>query len=331
MLDRIQTRTRMTANEPPSYVDLDLTSEPAPNAKPNAPSGRQLAFEQGQSDQSYDPLAGIVDAPFTALGDFGGMLLGRTVEEQKMLDAKRAAEEIGATELQNPALRPAVQPTAPAGETPKPPSPPKDTTPQGGGISTETAGVSATPDPATSSAGRGSGAAVGGSNAPTSYEQELRDAMIRAEKRANQDKWMALAQVGMQLMASKEPTLGGALGEAGIAGLQNFQQSRDGYEAERLGLSKSLFDLQQNQAAALAAQRAAGAKATRGPNGIKDIMAIADQYDKAIKSMMVDDGLGGLAMPTDEQSVARIAELRLEKDKYIGMMIPESTFDATAQ
>jgi hypothetical protein len=192
-------------------------------------------------------------------------------------------------------------------------------------------GSTASQESSASVTGRGSGAAVGGANVPTSYEQELRDAMARAEKRANQDKWLALAQVGMQLMASKEPTLGGALGEAGIAGLQAFRGSRDAYENERLGLSKSLYDLQQQQAAALAAQRAAATKATGGSYGIKDIMGIADQYDKAIKSMMVDDGLGGLAMPTDEESVARIAELKREKDKYIGMLIPQSTFDATAQ
>ncbi len=204
-----------------------------------------------------------------------------------------------------------------------------------GTVTTTTPAVTSESSPTTNSGasvtGRGSGAAVGGANAPTSYEQELRDAMARAEKRANQDKWLALAQVGMQLMASKEPTLGGALGEAGIAGLQAFRGSRDAYENERLGLTKSLYDLQQQQAAAIAAQRAAATKATGGSYGIKDIMGIADQYDKAIKSMMVDNGLGGLVMPTDEESVARIAELKREKDKYIGMLIPQSTFDATAQ
>lgn len=142
------------------------------------------------------------------------------------------------------------------------------TTGAGAGSGTGTSGASSaqTPQPSASATGRGAGVAVGGSNAPTSYEQELRDAMARAEKRANQDKWLALAQVGMQLMSSKEPTLGGALGEAGIAGLQAYRGSRDAYENERLGLTKSLFDLQQQQAAAAAAQRAAAAKATSGPS-----------------------------------------------------------------
>ena len=139
-------------------------------------------------------------------------------------------------------------------------------TPNGAGSGASGSGVSGGGDSSASVTGRGSGAAVGGSNAPTSYEQELRDAMVRAEKRASQDKWLALAQVGMQLMSSKEPTLGGALGEAGIAGLQSYRGSRDAYENERLGLTKSLYDLQQQQAAAAAAQRAAAAKATSGPS-----------------------------------------------------------------
>lgn len=128
----------------------------------------------------------------------------------------------------------------------------------------------------TSVTGRGSGIAVGGAGAPTSYEQELRDAMARAEKRANQDKWLALAQVGLQLMSSKEPTLGGALGEAGLAGLQSFRGSRDAYENERLGLSKSLFDLQQQQQRAIAAQRSAGAKALSPDSELKRLNALRD-------------------------------------------------------
>jgi hypothetical protein len=41
-----------------------------------------------------------------------------------------------------------------------------------------------------------------------------------------QDKWLALAQVGLNLMASKQPTFGGALGEAGLAGITALRQAR---------------------------------------------------------------------------------------------------------
>jgi hypothetical protein len=115
------------------------------------------------------------------------------------------------------------------------------------------------------SVGGGIGGASGASGA-TSYEQELINAMQRAERRAEQDKWLALAQVGLGLMSSKQPTLGGALGEAGLAGLESYRGARDEYETERLGLSKELAGI----SSARASQRAASAKASSGPT-LKEI------------------------------------------------------------
>lgn len=131
-----------------------------------------------------------------------------------------------------------------------------------GGAGTVTGGGGA----ATTTGGGGSGvaAAVGGSPM-SSYEQELMDALQRADKRAEQDKWLALAQVGLNLMSSTQPTLGGAIGEAGAAGLEAFRSARNTAEEERLGLNKALYDLQSSRASALAAQRAAGARAAGKP------------------------------------------------------------------
>ena len=86
------------------------------------------------------------------------------------------------------------------------------------------------------------------------------------EKRAEQDKWLALAQVGMQLMSSTQPTFGGALGEAGAAGLGALREGQAGSEADRLGLLSAIeqsrmgrekLDLERQ---ALAARSAAGSK-----------------------------------------------------------------------
>lgn len=351
MLDRIQTRTRMTATEPPKYVDLDLTSEPEGVKTPdtvlgidpytgkymNVPTPGKMLSDAGEgiSDAAsylWDSIGTYRGDPYSELSEaeMAALQSGKlSPEAADALQSSRlaAAERLGPTELQNPALRGSVTPpaAAPAGEQPKPPAPPKDTVPQGGGTSTDTAGVSATPNPATSAAGRGAGAAVGGSNAPTSYEQELRDAMARAEKRANQDKWLALAQVGMQLMSSKEPTLGGALGEAGIAGLQAYRGSRDAYENERLGLNKSLFDLQQQQAAAAAAQRAAGAKAVGKPLTPEQRLK---QIEDRLKFLVQGDPITGeTIMPGADGAVAAL------RQEYVNLISGTggSTFDATAQ
>lgn len=86
------------------------------------------------------------------------------------------------------------------------------------------------------------------------------------EKRAEQDKWLALAQVGMQLMSSTQPTFGGALGEAGAAGLGALREGQAGSEADRLGLLSAIeqsrmgrekMDLERQ---ALAARSAAGGR-----------------------------------------------------------------------
>ena len=340
MLDRIKTQSRMTANEPPAYVDLDLTSEtPAEAATPDTvrgidpytgkfidvPTPGKMFSDAGQgiSDAAsylWDSIGTYRGDPYSELSEaeMADLQSGKMSPEEadRLQSSRLALADIGATELQNPALRPAAQPTAPAGETPKPPSPPKDTTPQGGGISTDTAGVTATPNASTSAAGRGSGAAVGGANAPTSYEQELRDAMARAEKRANQDKWLALAQVGMQLMSSKEPTLGGALGEAGIAGLQAFRGSRDAYENERLGLSKSLFDLQQQQQRAIAAQRSAGAKASSGPS-LKDIDAAINSLTTEVKQYDESGNEVTRRVAASESDAALVEQLKAQRAAMI--------------
>lgn len=141
--------------------------------------------------------------------------------------------EAGATELQNPALRAAVagRATPEAEAAADAAAPVADDTPDGGGSGGGGSG-----------SGSGSGGS-GGSGGMTSYEQAIADALARADKRANQDKWLALAQAGMALMASKQPTLGGALGEAGASGLAAFRQSRDEAEKTKMDLMGTQFEI----------------------------------------------------------------------------------------
>ena len=96
-----------------------------------------------------------------------------------------------------------------------------DLLPKGTDTSTTPAGRKST------STSGGTGGGVGGRIA-----QMLAD----REKSAEADKWMALAQTGMALMASKQPTLGGALGEAGLIGVGAMQKSRQQYDKDILDL-----------------------------------------------------------------------------------------------
>ena len=71
----------------------------------------------------------------------------------------------------------------------------------------------------------------GGEAAPqSSIEAEIAKLKGQLEKDRNTDKWLALAQAGIALMSSKEPTLLGAAGEAGISGLKAFREAQERYQ-----------------------------------------------------------------------------------------------------
>ena len=80
--------------------------------------------------------------------------------------------------------------------------------------------------PSTPRGGSGSG----------SIESRIEKMLADREKSAEADKWLALAQTGLALMSSKNPTLGGAIGEAGLAGLGAMQKSKAQYDKDVLGL-----------------------------------------------------------------------------------------------
>jgi hypothetical protein len=75
------------------------------------------------------------------------------------------------------------------------------------------------------------------------------------ERSAQADKWLSLAQTGLALMASDQPTIGGAIGEAGLAGIGALQQARSQYDKDIM----ELLDMQ----AGVQRARAAGARSAR--------------------------------------------------------------------
>lgn len=117
--------------------------------------------------------------------------------------------------------------------------------------------------------GGGSGGGIAGvaaasQQAVTPYEQELLDMLKARERRAEQDKWLALAQFGLQLMSSNNPTFGGAVGEAGVPAIDTIRESRDSYDADRLGLLNLLEQHRMGQAQLALQQQAAAARSRAG-------------------------------------------------------------------
>lgn len=152
-------------------------------------------------------------------------LAARLSAEAEALDAQAGASETVAAEAN------AAVPFAPTDM-------PMDT---GTPLSIPDAGIAGLMPPASAGAATAAGAAGGvGGAGGSPFEKELMDMLARREKAAAQDKWLALAQAGMALMASKQPTFGGALGEAGLAGLEQLQSGRAQYDKDRLGLLSAL-------------------------------------------------------------------------------------------
>lgn len=202
------------------------------SAEPVPMSNRRAAYEEGRA--SGNPLDG------TAVGGFLDMLGGQTVEEKAAADAARAAADTtprADRDQQGIAAIPTPEEIAAERAATTPPAPP------GGG-------------------GGGAGGIAGGAGGMSSFEQELMDMLGRREKAAEQDKWLALAQVGLNMMSSTQPTLAGAIGEAGVKGVEAARSARDQYDKDRLDLLGALE--QSRQARAAAAARAARGASSGG-------------------------------------------------------------------
>ena len=64
----------------------------------------------------------------------------------------------------------------------------------------------------------------------TSLEQELLNRQKQLQKDRDFDRYMALAQAGLSIMSSDKPTLAGAIGEGGTAGLTAFREAQKRYQ-----------------------------------------------------------------------------------------------------
>jgi len=82
------------------------------------------------------------------------------------------------------------------------------------------------------------------SDSPSSYEQKLLDILDKREKSADQDKWLGLAEMGMRLMASSNPNMLSAIGEAGLGASQTFLGNKRKNEAQEMDVLSKLSALE---------------------------------------------------------------------------------------
>ena len=96
---------------------------------------------------------------------------------------------------------------------------------------------------------------VDSANEPLTIEEELLKRQAGLDKSKNFDKWMALAQAGMGILSSNSPTLAGAIGEGGTAGLTAFSEANKRYEEGLTDVLNARSKLEQSKIAASAKGR----------------------------------------------------------------------------
>jgi hypothetical protein len=134
------------------------------------------------------------------------------------------------------------------------------------------------------------------------YQQELADILKRREKAASQDKWLALARTGLELMASKNPSFLGAVGEAGLPGVADYKSARDSYDNDKISILGKID----------AAKRADAASATKLSNAkaqgtLDQVIDNLRQYIKNLKESEKDET--GLEIPPSAEKQALIDQL----------------------
>lgn len=163
--------------------------------------------------------------------------------------------------------------------------------------------------------------------APSDYEQELLKMLESREKRATQDKWLALAQAGMALMSSKAPTFGEALGEAGQAGLGALREGQSTSEADRLALLGQLEQSRMGREELALRRQAAAARAAGGGDGLraKDYITLLMNAEKAAREEAATLAPTGVPAPQSaaqyEDAIARANALRAQYGTLLGVPV----------
>jgi hypothetical protein len=183
--------------------------------------------------------------------------------------------------------------------------------------------------------GGGGGGIVPTGGAATGLEARIAKMLSDREADKDSDKWMALAQAGLALMASKNPTLGGAIGEAGLAGVGALRKAKSQYDADILGL----MGLEEKARSSRLSRQAALAKANR-PKSMTGTEK-AGYFDRAseledqIAEIEAQLALGKQANPvtglitddmTDETKALlerQLATKKSQKNKFLGIANPQ--------
>jgi hypothetical protein len=138
--------------------------------------------------------------------------------------------------------------------------------------------------------------------------------MESAESDRRRDQWLALAQFGLQLMASERPTLGGAVGEAGAQALESLRGSYQDYNNTMM----ELYGTREQLAMSRARAAGGGGGGARPPS----FANLAAYYNNLVQRTGAErDRLEVIAtrFPTNE-NIERAERARLEADAALNTL-----------
>ncbi len=243
------------------------------------------------------------------IGDFAaGMFGGRTIGEQQRIDDSRAAELLA--RQVNAAPKSLVQPNTEErkmGEAlyVEPSNDPDSFRTDKPNLPFSVINPVEETDPAS----KRSSTSGGGYS---SVESELIDMLKQREKRAENDKWMALAKAGMAMMASKQPSLLGAAGEAGMVGLEALEESKADYEATKM----SLLAMRQKIAASRASR---SSKSGLSYGNLTDIYETLQKEGNEL-AIKIDEA-GELGFGNTEIMKRKLVQNQLELNRVKGLLL----------
>ena len=145
---------------------------------------------------------------------------------------------------------------------------------------------------------------------PLTLEEELLKRQADLSKSKDFDKYMALAQAGLSILASDKPTLAGAIGEGGTAGLTAFNEANKRYEEGLTDILNARSKLQQ-------ARITAGAKGKLTRSGALSAITAYNNSITAIRKEIADLNDMRGAPGVDEQ-------IKQLQDQIIGLETEKS-------
>ena len=152
-----------------------------------------------------------------------------------------------------------------------------------------------------------------------SIESRIAKMLADREKSAEADKWLALAQTGLALMASSQPTIGGAIGEAGLAGIGAMQKARSQYDEDIIDLLNMQAGIQKAKAAGARAARTGGLTASNIVSLLNN--AVDERNRIAIElAKMTPDIVTGKLPPESDILRRMLVDTELQIREYNGLL-----------